>query len=67
MDIKVLISDYDSGTVLECIMCTIITCVNFICMCRVCKGHVKVTLTVLSLLHNSYMCTCHSIILEVYL
>ena len=67
MNIKSLISHYNPGTVLECIICTITTCVNFICMCKVCEEHVKVMLTVLSLLHNAYMCICHSIILEVYL
>ena len=35
MDIKAPIMDYNPGTVLERIICTIITNVNFICMCKV--------------------------------
>ena len=66
MNIKALIMDYNQGTV-HVIICTIITGVNFICMCKVCEEDLKVKLTALSLLHNAYTCTCHSIILEVYL
>ena len=68
MDMKSLISDYNPGTVLECIICIITTCVNFICMCKVCEEHAKVMLTVLSLLHVMLIHVhSHSIILEVYL
>ena len=51
--------DYNPGTVLDFIICTIRTCVNFICMCKVCKEHLKVMLKVLLLLHAAYTSPCH--------
>ena len=57
MDIKALTWDYNSGTVLEGIVCIIIMCEFHFYMHglhRTCKGMLTVQL-------------CHSIILEVYL